>query len=87
MGSAEPGAERDLGVGTVDAEHPPVGDQCDPADAGDELAEPLERPDCDVDAAGREHDVVGVTGGGVGTVAVEPLALVVERLEPLPVAC
>ena len=56
----EPPAERELRVRAVDAGDVRVGDERDRAVAGDELAEPLERAELDVDAGGGEDDVVGV---------------------------
>ena len=56
----EPVAERLLGARAVDAHHRRVGDERDGPVAGDELAEPVERAELVVHAAGGEHDAVRV---------------------------
>ena len=67
----EPPAERELRVHPVDAGDLRVADERHRAVARHELAEALERADADVDAAGGEHDVVGVLGGRGGDLLVD----------------
>ena len=71
-------AERELRVHAVDAGDVRVADERDRAVARDELAEPLQRAALDVDAGGREHDVVGVAHDRVGDLGVERTPLLVE---------
>ena len=77
---SRPRSERELGVHAVDPGDPRVADQLDRAVAH-ELAESLQRPRLDVDAAGDEHAAVEVPDAGVGGVVVERPPLVVERPE------
>ena len=74
-------SERQLRVHPVDPGDARVGDDLDRPVAGNELAEPLERAQLDVDPAGREDGAVQVVGPRVRSAIVERPALVVEPTE------
>ncbi len=86
MRRRQPAAERELRVGAVDPGDVRVGDESRGPVAGDELAQVGERARADVDAAGREDDVVGVARDGVGDPGVERRAELVAPPELVPVA-
>ena len=78
-------AERELRVGAVDAGDDRLGDERR-RPVRDELAEPLERADLDVDAGGGENDAVGVARARVGDLVVQRRAQLVAaaKLAPRP---
>ena len=77
----EPVAERGLRRSAVDAHHGRVGDKRDRAGARHQLAEPLERAELVVDAAGGEDHAVDVRRDRIRSATVERPALVVETAE------
>ncbi len=74
--SDETVAERELGVGAVDSSHDRLRHERHGTGPGDELAQPFERTDLDVNARGGEDHVVDVARSRV-------CDLVVERLPQL----
>jgi hypothetical protein len=79
---SQPSAERELRVRAVDARHPRVGDERDLPLARHEPAQLLERTDSDVDAAGRQDDVIGVAGSRVRRIPVERVAFLEQGAKP-----
>ena len=73
--------ERELHVHPVDPGDARVADDLDRPVAGNELAEPLERADLDVDAASDENGTFDVPGARIRSVVVERLPLLVQRPE------
>ena len=74
-------SERELDVHAVDPGDARVADDLDRPLAGNELAEPLERAELDVDAARGEHGAVDVARSRIRGVVVERLPLLVQRPE------
>ena len=69
--------KRELCVGAVDAGHDRFGhERCGRLD---ERTEQFQRTDFDVDAGGREHDVVGVTRARIGDLVVQRMSAFVPR--------
>ena len=81
MQGLSPRPEGELRVHAVDPGDARVGDELDGAVARHELAQPLECPELDVDAARSEHDVVGVVGARIGDRVVERPPFLVEAAE------
>ena len=76
----EPRAERELGIGSVDARDVRLRDERD-ALAREELAEAFQRAGLDVHPCGREHDSVHVLGARVGYLGVERCAQLVAAMK------
>ena len=66
----EPGTERRLHAGAVDAEHVCVRHQSDLARSRHERVEQLDGAHLHVDGRGGKHDIVGVTRHLVGRVSI-----------------
>jgi hypothetical protein len=76
-----PCSERELDVHAVDPGDPRVADDLDRPFAGNELAEPLERAELDVDSARGEDRTVDIVRARIRGVVVERLPLLVQRPE------
>ena len=81
MARPRAGSERELNVHAVDPGDARVADDLDRPLAGNELAEPLERAELDVDPARGEHSALDIAGTCICGVVVERLTLLVQRPE------